>query len=107
MTTKLQAKNRDGKRQVYPIHLDGVTQYDIDWLYKFAVENLNVSPSVSVIIRAALSHYCSFLMAQAAGIRDLDMLGQFIQENRDLLFTVAGRPEKAYDKRYHTEKGDA
>jgi hypothetical protein len=46
-------------------------------------------------------------MAQATSIRDLEMLTQFIQENRDLLFTVAGCPEKAYDKRYFTEKGDA
>jgi hypothetical protein len=102
MTTQLQARNRDGKQIRYPIHLDGVAQYDIDWLSQFAQENLNVHPSTSVIIRAALSHYRSFLMAQATSLRNLEMLTQFIQENRDLLFFVAGRPENAYDKRYET-----
>jgi hypothetical protein len=95
MTTQLQARNRDGKQIRYPIHLDGVAQKDIDWLSQFAQDNLNVYPSTSLIIRAALSHYCAFIMAQAASIRDLDALTEFIQENRELLFTVAGCPEKA------------
>ena len=100
--TKLQARNRDGQQIRYPIHLDGIAQADLDYLTKFAQDNLNVAPSVSVIIRAALSHYRSFLMAQPAFIKDVEALAEFIQEHRDLLFFVAGRSERASDARYFT-----
>jgi len=106
LATQLTAKNRDGNRTVYPFSYDGITQADIDWLTQFSRDNLNVSPSVSTILRAALSHYRSHLMEQATSIRDLDDLTAFIQENRDLLFFVSGHPEKAYDKRYHTMEGE-
>ncbi len=105
MATQLQAKNRGYGNDRYPVTMDGPTKSDADWLIQFAQDNLNVNPSLTVVVRAALSHYRSFLMAQATCLGNLEMLTQFIQENRDLLFFVSGRPEQAYDRRYETMKG--
>ena len=100
--TQLQAKDRDGKSRQYPVYMDGLTKADVDWIIKFAQETLNVNPSFAVVLRAALSHYRSYLMAEPAFIKDLDKLTEFIQNNRDLMFFAAGRPERASDERYMT-----
>lgn len=102
MATQLRAKDRDGGYCRYPMNLDSLMKADIDWLVSFAQDNLNVNPSISVVVRAALSHYCSYLRYQAANLRNIDELTYFISEHRDLMFTVSGRPEKARDRRFMT-----
>ena len=65
MAIQLQAKNRDGGRnKQYATNIDSITLADINWLAKFAQDNLNLNPSLSVVLRAALSHYGSFLMSK-------------------------------------------
>jgi hypothetical protein len=102
--TQLQAKDRDGGYCRYPMNYDSLMKADIDWLVEFANENLNVNPSLSVVLRAALSHYRSYLQGRAASLRGLEDLTEFIQSQRDLMFTVSGRPEKARDRRYMTNE---
>lgn len=102
MTTQLQAKNRDGERHVYPLHFDGITQMDIEWLIEFAQDNLNVNPSTSAIVRAALSHYKSHLMGQIVDLKNVDDLAEFIGEHRELLFFVSGKGREALKAKYMT-----
>ncbi len=110
-TTKgiqLQARTDTGNRMYFSY--DEKTKQSLEFLQEFAKEGLSINPSKSVLIRRAIAAYVEHLQAGIADVNgsihdvktidQLSKLQDFIQAERDCLFTASGRPERLKDRRY-------
>ncbi len=110
--TQLQALT-EGRRNIVRFSIDDPAQMDVEALKRFSREYLHIDPSISTILRRALSAYFESItakvidlkVAQKEGRSVAQELAAFMQEERDGLFHAARQPEKAQDLKYRVDIG--